>query len=206
MGERLAIRAKRGDEQLASLYYQWGAYTDASLDECRYIIEHFYNRKYLRIKDERLRLIKIIEDKGGCIANGLDSEEGRFIQKKYPNVKFNKTGNHSEGLIAISEQGMNELENWCIGIAEIDFDDKTISLFLSDAYHFVNEYDEKDFLKEWDCESMEVFENMETPIESPLPYSLESDIPFTEIYRISKFINETNYDWIWDDDSTLIRI
>lgn len=50
----------------------------------------------------------------------------RSVQEKYPNETFKDDINRNYGLIAITDDGMGELEYWSEGDLTIDFDEETV--------------------------------------------------------------------------------
>ena len=147
MGQRLIITIKQNDEDLAKIYYHWSAYTYSALLETKKVIDCIYNHEEETVDDFRLRLVKFVEENGGGIRG--DEYEFEYIKKIYPNSVF-KTDNYSRsnGLIALSEKGMKELQDWSEGDIIIDLDDDTVENNVFGWYENVGEYNEEQ--TEWD--------------------------------------------------------
>ena len=67
MGQRLVITVHAFDEDIATIYYHWSAYTTSALDEAQKILK---NVKWedTTSKDELiLRIVRFMESNGGCI-------------------------------------------------------------------------------------------------------------------------------------------
>lgn len=147
MGQRLIITVRQNDEDVAKIYYHWGSYTYSALRQTKEIIGCIYNHEDETIKAMQLRLIKFLEDNGGGIKG--DESEFEYIQKMYPNEIFKRDGySRSNGLIALSEEGMNDLQSWSEGDITIDLDTDTVENTVYGWYSNIDEYNEE--RKEWD--------------------------------------------------------
>ena len=83
MGQRLVITVHAFDEDIATIYYHWSAYTTSALDEAQKILKHV-KWEDTTSKDELiLRIVRFMESNGGCID---------FEDKQY-------TGNDSAALL-----------------------------------------------------------------------------------------------------------
>jgi hypothetical protein len=133
MGQRLVVTVIKNNEEIAKLYYHWGAYTVSALCESAGIIECLLDKEN-DISDLRLRLIRFVESNGGCIQGGKDSEEFEAISKMYPGQKFKEDGSRNYGLIAITQAGMTSLQDWSEGDLYIDLDTETINNDIFCAY------------------------------------------------------------------------
>ena len=140
------IRVKR---KLCNIYYHWSAYTGSALEETRNIINCIYNHKDESESEMLLRLIRFCEANGG----GIRGTEGEFtyIKSLYPNETF-KTENYSrnDGLIALSEQGMTDLQSWSEGDVYINLDTDQVDFCVYSGYESLEEYIEE--RKSWDDE------------------------------------------------------
>jgi hypothetical protein len=147
MGQRLVVTITKNNKDLAKIYFHWSAYTYSALRETKKIIDCIYNHEDETIKEMQLRLIKFLEDNGGGIRG--DDYEFAYIQRIYPNEIF-KTENYSRsnGLIALSEKGMQELQDWSEGDVIINLDDDSVENTVFNWYEYIDEYNEE--RKEWD--------------------------------------------------------
>lgn len=148
MGQRLVVTVNYCEEEIAKIYYHWSAYTESALMETKQIIDELLDEKN-KIKDLKLRLIRFCERNGGGIKNGKDSEEWKYIQSVYPNKTF-KSDNISRncGLIALSEEGMADLQNWSEGDVDINLDLGIVVNTVNWSCDGIEEYNE--LRKEWD--------------------------------------------------------
>lgn len=118
MGQRLVITVHAFDEDIATIYYQWSVYTTSALREAKDIIDNvdWFNSSN---KDELiLRITKYLESCGG----GVDFDDRKTFEEKYPGEKFSDDVSRNYGLIAISEDSMAKQQNWSAGDLTIDFD------------------------------------------------------------------------------------
>ena len=122
MGQRLVITIHAFDEDIAKIYYHCSAYTTSALQEAKDLI---YNVNWFNTtsKDELiLRITRQLENCGG----GVNIRDREAFKKKYPNETFKDDINRNYGLIAITDDGMGELEYWSEGDLTIDFDEETV--------------------------------------------------------------------------------
>lgn len=115
MGQRLVVTIQNNEENLCNIYYHWSAYSISALIATKDIINALFDDDNEN-EDVRLRMIRFVERNGGGIANGKDGDEWKYIQNAYPNETFkSEVIDRNCGLIAISEDGMNDLQNWSEG-------------------------------------------------------------------------------------------
>jgi hypothetical protein len=122
MGQRLVITIRAFDENIAKIYYHWCAYTTSALQEAKDIIDNvdWFNSTS---KDELvLRITRQLEKCGG----GVSIRDREAFKKKYPNETFKDDINRNYGLIAITDDGMEELEHWSQSDLTIDFDTEKV--------------------------------------------------------------------------------
>lgn len=149
MGQRLVCTINKGERDLAKIYFHWSAYTYSALYETQKIIDCIYNYKDETEEELLLRLIRFCEDNGGGIRG--TEEEFKYIQKLYPNETF-KADNYgrNNGIIALSEDGMNDLQDWSEGDVYIDLDTDLVDFCVYCGYEYLDEYIEE--RKSWDDE------------------------------------------------------
>lgn len=150
MGQRLVVTIETNERELCKIYYHWSAYTYSALLETQKIINCIYNHKDEAEKGVLLRLIRFCERNGGCIDGGGDSPESKYIQYLYPNEVFKKDGSRNEGLIALSEQGMAEMQGYSEGDVYINLDTDKVSFHVYSGYEDLEEYIEE--RQSWDDE------------------------------------------------------
>lgn len=139
MGQRLICTIETNEKKLCNIYFHWSAYTDSALLETKKIIDCIYNNKDETERELLLRLIRFCENNGGGIRGIKDEFE--YIQNLYPNETF-KTDNYSrnEGLIALSEKGMADLQSWSEGDVYINIDTDEVDFCVYSGYENFDEY------------------------------------------------------------------
>ena len=140
MGQRLVVTIQRSEQSLAKLYFHWSAYTGDALYVTKDIVHCIYNHKDETDEEMLLRMIRFCENRGGCIDGRENGEEVRYISRLYPNETFKETGNRSKGLIALSTEGMADMQNWSEGDVYIDLDEDKITFGVYSGYESLDEY------------------------------------------------------------------
>lgn len=140
MGQRLVVTVGRSEKPLAKLYFHWSAYTGDALYVTRDIVHCIYNHQDEADREMLLRLIRFCEKRGGCIDGRENGAEVRYISQLYPNEKFKETGNRSNGLIALSTEGMADMQNWSEGDVYIDLDEDKITFGVYSGYETLDDY------------------------------------------------------------------
>ena len=188
MGQRLVVTIENNEKEIAKIYYHWSAYTYSALCETQKIIDCIYNSTDETESELQLRLIRFCENNGGGIKG--THEEFKYIQGLYPGEKF-KTENYSrnDGLIALSEHGMNDLQGWSEGDVYINLDTDQVDFCVYSGYEDVKEYIEE--RKSWD----EDFDENEMKYIPKFDFSLGS-FDVSDIDAIVASLDATNADVI----------
>lgn len=149
MGQRLVVSIAKGGKDLAKIYFHWSAYTYSALYQTRDIVNCIYNHEDETEKELQLRLIRFCEENGGGITGNEEYNEHEHIQNLFPDETFKTDGySRNNGLIAISEKGMDGLQRWSEGDVIIDLDDEQINFGIYAGYDNLEWYNEE--RKEWD--------------------------------------------------------
>lgn len=121
MGQRLVIHMFDKGKEIANAYYHWSAYTDDAI----YTVKKMLN-SYEQLKkenpDKRLIAIRLLEKTGA----GFPNADMVGAKEVYPNETFAISNDRNEGLIAISEDSMEESSRWEEGRVDIYLDSETI--------------------------------------------------------------------------------
>ena len=173
MGQRLVVNVVKDKESVAAIYFHWSAYTQSALWEAQKIIDAIDRHEH---DDLRLLLIRYCEENGGCIDGGKYSIEFKAIQEMYPNETFKEDGSRNEGLIAITEDGMNNLYGWAEGTLEINLDDGYVYNHVYD----VETLDEYNDWREEECK-LDDFE------------LLDIDLNVIEFDKLDEVISQLNH-------------
>ena len=137
MSQPLVVKIHAFGEDIATIHYRWGAYTWPSLTIADELIQ-FVNWGSCTRKDELiLKLKRYIEQNGG----GVDSSDWSYFEDVYPSEVIKKNNvNGSDGLIAISEFGMNGQLNFTCGEMTIDYDEQEIYNSCYQYYECLDDY------------------------------------------------------------------
>ena len=147
MGQRFVVTIKKNEKEIAKIYYHWSAYTYSALYETRNIINCIYNHTDETDKELQLRLIRFCENNGGGI-DGVPSEFD-YIRSLYPDEMFkDRDINRSNGLIALSEKCMHDMQGWSEGDVYINLDEDIVDFCVYCGYESLEEYIED--RKSWD--------------------------------------------------------
>ena len=160
MGQRLVVTIERKDQELAKLYFHWSAYTGDALYVTRDIVHCIYNHKDETDREMLLRLIHFCEERGGGIDGGKDSAAWKYIVTTYPGEKFKEEMSRCDGLIAIDEDTMEEMQSYSEGDVYIKLDEDMVDFCVYSGYETLSEYIEE--RKSWD-EDFEEFTTDECP-------------------------------------------
>ena len=141
MGQRLVVTIERNDNTLAKLYFHWSAYTGDALYVTRDIVHCIYNHKDETDREMLLRLIHFCEKRGGGIDGGEGSNAWKYITTTYPGEKFKSEGiSRSDGLIAIDEDSMEEMQSYSEGDVYINLNEDMINFGVYAGYESLDEY------------------------------------------------------------------
>ena len=151
MGQRLVCTVTKNEKEICKIYYHWSAYTISALYEAQKIVDCICERTNETEKDLQLRLIRFCEENGGGISGFEGGREHTYIQEMFPNCTFRQDGySRNNGLIALSETGMQDLQDWSEGDVTIDVDAQMIYHYVFSCYDNIEEYNEE--RKSWDDE------------------------------------------------------
>lgn len=188
MGQRLIVNVIKNEKRIAAMYFHWSAYTVSALCEAQKIIDAIDRHEQ---EDLRLCLIRYCEKNGGCIDGGKNSREFKAIQEMYPNETFKESGSRNEGLIALTEYGMDEIESWGEGDLAINLDDGYV-------YNYVYGIDTLDEYNEWSEEDRKIED-------FPLLDVNINMIKFEKLDDMIQLLNDAPYEFR-DNDNNIIEL
>lgn len=126
MGQRLNIEITDGDTALANCYYHWSAYTESALELTRKIIYAFWETNpIVSVKTA----VELLEATGGGV-NETERAAIEAAQDKFGHITFKGCTNRNEGLISVTESGMESTRRWEEGRVTIDLTNETIDFFV----------------------------------------------------------------------------
>lgn len=120
MGQRLNIEMKSKGKVVANCYYHWSAYTMTALQLTEEIISNFDS---IQDNNDVKRAVKLLESTGAGYSD------------------------RNNGLIATTEEEMNDTRYWEEGRVTIDMDNKTFDFNV--FFKGYDEEDTKDILEEY---------------------------------------------------------
>lgn len=135
MGERLVVNISNGEDDLAAVYYHWGAYTTDALRIVQRIVETLGDYESKSVEEMQLDLIKMCERDGG----GIESDDVDYISNKFKcNFKRDNIS-RNDGLIAISSEGIATVNQWAAPIY-INLGDMSIDNYVCDVFQSYQDY------------------------------------------------------------------
>ena len=178
MGQRLNIEIRKDNKVLANAYYHWSGYTSSSLELTSEILKNIDN---VNFDNDVVKAVKLLEITGA----GLTSSELEILSEELKSIDFEKAIDRNEGLIAISEKGINDTQYWEEARVEIHLDTQKIKL---DLYWDI---DEEDF----------VDEDLTNLYETTIDYKEVSFENFNNLKdEILEIIKNENYYFIYNNE------
>lgn len=140
MGQRLNIEIVKNGKTLANCYYHWSAYSGSSVKLAKTIIDNIDKIKY---ESNLLTAIKLLESTGA----GLTEDEIEYSKSidELKNANLIESKNRNIGLIAISEDGINQTRYWQEYALYIYLDEDRMSFGV---YHKASRWDWENDMKE----------------------------------------------------------
>lgn len=180
MGQRLNIEIVKNNKLLANSYYHWSGYSNCAVNLAIKIINNFdYIKKYKveNVTDkDTLFAIRLLEETGAGINESEMKETIKKIGLIYENVILKECKGRNEGIIEISEEGMQENRYWEEARVTIDIENKTIDF---DVIEEINKEDyDEDELE--DINFKEINRNFKK-------------IKFKDVFELKAFIDKANY-------------
>lgn len=213
MGQRLNIEIVKGSKLLANSYYHWSGYSSSSIELLKVIKKYIDNNEN---KDDLLYAIKMLESTGaGLTDNQVSDEEIKFAkiyyapdhfdkwikrvlasqlktaQTLYPNETFNECQGRNTGLIAITQEEMDNTRDWEEARVTIDLETSIIdygAVYEESVEEFIKWYDKEPSIKE---------------IELDLTHITFDDLDY--IYELVKQFTENEFDLIRDSNGKLLQ-
>lgn len=188
MGQRLNIEIEVNGETVANCYYHWSAYTTSAIQLTSTILQKYESEIKLADMPDTVKAIKCFEActnidfiTGKRMSAGLSPGSYEEATKKYKIFKFNKAVSRNAGLIAITEEEMDNTRNWEEGRVEIDFTNEIVRFYVF-----------------WDMSIEDFIQDEEDVEEEPeaindlfnIPSYLNdvTNIPFAEFDDFAKFV------------------
>lgn len=182
MGQRLNIELFYNGERVANVYYHWSGFTSSALDLTRQIVINYEKFMSMDLPIEVKAILLLQTTNAGLTEDEFKWAEENINQfDEYKDILF-RAVNRNEGLIALSEEGMNETESWEEARVTIYLDTKKIDLDTFFIYESIEEFIEN--------YSQEEADNL-----SDFPYDFEWGYTFEEFMHLDMY-----YQIAWSND------
>lgn len=175
MGQRLNIEIWNNGKVLANAYYHWSAYSKSAAELAREIIYYIPDAK---ADNDILKAIKLLE-KTGARMTEAEVERAKEIEE-LTDVLFDTNADRNDGLISVTEEGINETRNWQEGALYIYLDEERIKFDVI--------YKSKRW--EWEKEQKECNDNPKVYRDLEKVNVSFDDIKFKDIDRFNDFVSD----------------
>ena len=157
MGQRLVVQIFDKGERLANCYYHWSGYTYCSAQITEGLINSYEQMKDETFdedhkKDMCIKAINMLTSTGAGIQNEEEMEYAKkFLERDHLDFDFSEGRN--EGLICLTEEGMENSLDWSEATVNIDIGNEIVDFqafclldykefFDDNSWGLVNEIDE----------------------------------------------------------------
>lgn len=123
MGQRLNLEIWSDGKCLANAYYHWSAYTSCASVLVNEVIQAYRSNP---VAPTKLVAVRLLEATGA----GLPYEEKAAMQAEYPDASFAECFGRNNGLIAVTNQAINETRYWEEYRATIHLDRQSVEFFV----------------------------------------------------------------------------
>lgn len=182
MGQRLNIEIKENGKVLANAYYHWSGFTSSSLELTELILTNINSVKY---KDKTVKAIKLLETTGAGLTD-IERSFGQKTIKDYSTYDFAECTGRNDGLISISEKGIEITQLWEDARVEINLDSETVK------FDAIQRYTKEEYIKNYEDYGKGKYD--ELPIH---PIKFEN-IPFDKFSEFNKMMRELIYKGIYN--------
>lgn len=184
MGQPLVIEIYSDKTLLASAYYHWSEYTQSALELAKNILRFLNNNSE---NNQQLKAIKAFE----YVGSGLVEQSLTLAKKKFQNVPFKEVINRNYGLIAITEEDINNNINNASGLMEIDLNTNTANF---QSFWFYNNKQEiieaNDWMEKEELEELK--ENLKKTSLTRLDFSKLTEKQAEKLYQ---FCLKNQHEW-----------
>lgn len=173
MGQRLNIEVVCGDRVLANAYYHWSAYSSSAIYLTQKAIDT-YNESESKLGIKLA--IAMLESTGA----GVNTPERVRIESsdRYKRCRFRDAIDRNEGLLAVTEDGIEETRRWEEGRVTIDLETQTIRFDVMYIYS----------KQEYEDEVAEYYDDM-TYDELPQMDIDVYEIPFDDLFILQEYVD-----------------
>lgn len=145
MGQRLNIEIENNDRTLANAYYHWSAYTGSAAALTKEILDAYDD---LRAIGDLAAAVELLQVTGA----GITEKERNEIKgdPAFNNIKFNDCVDRNNGILSVTEKGIEETRNWDEGRVIINIDEETVDsgVYIGiDSNEYEDYFDSLDYIK-----------------------------------------------------------
>lgn len=181
MGQRLNIEIVSGEERLANAYYHWSAYTYSAIELTMTALNEYFERE--NVHETKLqKAVRMLEATGArlTLAEIAMAKE----DPKIPEFEFiqAESVDRNDGLLSVTEKGMDDTERYEEGRVSIYLDEKTVDFAVVHIY-LKNEYEGTDE-EEWYNEISEEADQFDGEL---------MGIPFDQFYGMKRLYHQHPY-------------
>lgn len=156
MGQRLNLEIYSNGELLANCYYHWSGFTSSSMELADIVLKNYDEIMAMNIADTTKAILLLQKTGAGLIVNDKDNEL-EFALKHLPpedleQVVLKQSEGRNNGLISITEEGMQETQYWEEARITIYLDEKRVDLdnvCISNISEYESDDIENDKLEEF---------------------------------------------------------
>lgn len=210
MGQRLNIEiVDRNGEGIANAYYHWSGYTSSSLELLKQVVSYYEDNKEKFVKngklDKTLIAVRMLEATGAGTCNfpedrntkeGKESKDKEILKEKYPNETFRDGIDRNEGLISVSEEGMDQTRSWEEARIDVNIDTEHISFgvyYDADEEELAYEVDPEEEMDEDELDAaIQDYILKIDEIGKDLTYDI-GNVPFEKVEEFAKVISNAPY-------------
>lgn len=190
MGQRLNIEIKKDSKVLANAYYHWSAYTSSALQMLGGILSGIDEVESSSDIELAVRLLELT-------GAGVTGRERDLIQKSSLNNVINfaiqPAVDRNEGLLAVTEEGIQETREWEEGRVTVDIGTRTFS------FNVLWEEDEETFRADYSDEEYEELDWVESGLDI-------YDVPFERYDKFKELIDSHKRGVVLPDGCVLLWI
>lgn len=151
MGQILNVELIIGDKPIANVYMHWSAYTSSALVVAKDVLDTFKTEDVDKTASVDLTKMYSLIQKAIPGSSVPVDEESRLEKKGIDTIKRANKVDRNNGLIAFTEEEMEETRSWEEGRVSIHLDTLTVDfdvLWIIDKKEFIKEYKNSKFVME----------------------------------------------------------
>lgn len=123
-------------KSIAAVYYHWSAYTDATLDELKNLINAFAECDVhkLTVSEAQLQVIEAVQQRrdefNDGASGGVCADDFAYAKSRFPDAKLSEHISRNEGLVALRPKTQESLWQWAEGSAALNISAQTFHTYV----------------------------------------------------------------------------